>query len=114
MFLLTVSLALCDAGPRHHCVHDGDTFWHEGEKVRIADIDTPELNGQCASETRLAIAARNRLADLLDAPYRVHRQGEDRYGRTLAIVTVNGRSVGDVLVSEGLARTWSGRREPWC
>jgi endonuclease YncB( thermonuclease family) len=26
----------------------------------------------------------------------------------------DGRSLGDQLVSEGLARTWSGRREPWC
>lgn len=69
--LLAISLALCSTGPRHHCVHDGDTFWHEGEKIRIADIDTPELNGQCPSESRLAIAARNRLADLLDAPYRI-------------------------------------------
>ena len=25
-----------------------------------------------------------------------------------------GEKVGDQLVSEGLARTWTGRREPWC
>lgn len=114
MIFLTLAMAICDVGPRHHCVHDGDTFWHEGEKVRISDIDTPELNGECASESRRAVAARDRLAELLSAPYHLQRQGADRYGRTLAIVTLNGRSVGDILVSENLARTWSGRREPWC
>jgi endonuclease YncB( thermonuclease family) len=39
---------------------------------------------------------------------------EDLYGRKLRIVTRDGRSIGDQLVAEGLARTWSGRREPWC
>lgn len=44
----------------------------------------------------------------------IHRQGTDRYGRTLAALSVNGVDAGDMLVSEGLARTWSGRREAWC
>ncbi|WP_247642875.1 thermonuclease family protein [Roseibium sp. TrichSKD4] len=46
------------------------------------------------------------------------RQDTDRYGCTLSFVRVNGRDVGDMLVREGLARTWpdsgGGRREPWC
>lgn len=78
------------------------------------DIDTPELTGKCASERALAIRSRSRLRELLVEGFEVHREGKDRFGRTLAIVTVNGRSVGDQLVREGLARTWSGRREPWC
>ena len=114
MLLTAIALTLCPVGPRDNCVHDGDTFWLHGEKIRIADIDTPELNGDCPAERRLAVKARDRLVVLLRSDYRVHRQGEDRYGRTLAVVTVNGRSVGDQLVREGLARTWSGRREPWC
>ncbi|MXP41854.1 thermonuclease family protein [Altererythrobacter soli] len=100
---------------RENCVVDGDTFWSAGEKIRIADIDTPEINGKCASEKERARQARDRLGALLSrGEFVVHRQGTDRYGRTLAVVTSGGRSVGDVLVSEGLARTWSGRREPWC
>ena len=31
-----------------------------------------------------------------------------------ALFTPDGRSLGDILVSEGLARTGAGRREPWC
>jgi len=99
-------------------VIDGDTFHFEGEKIRIADIDTPEVNGRCAEESALAARATDRLAVLLAAgPFELETIGardEDRYGRKLRIVTRNGRSIGDQLVAEGLARTWSGRREPWC
>ena len=112
--LAAAALAICPPGPRDNCVVDGDTIWWAGEKIRIADIDTPEMNGQCPSEARRAVAARNRLTQVLADGFRIHRQGQDRYGRTLAVLTVNGRSAGDILVSEGLARTWSGRREPWC
>lgn len=98
-------------------VIDGDTFDYAGERIRIADIDTPELRARCEDESRLARAATARLRVLLAAgPFELKRLGrdEDRYGRKLRIVTRGGRSLGDVLVSEGLARTWTGRREPWC
>ena len=98
-------------------VIDGDTFRYAGEKIRIADIDTPEVRGRCAYETALAARATERLAVLLAAgPFQLEpvERDEDRYGRKLRIVTRGGRSIGDQLVSEGLARTWSGRREPWC
>jgi micrococcal nuclease len=98
-------------------VIDGDTFWYGGEKIRVADIDTPEVRGRCAEETELAGRATRRLDALLNAgPFELQRIGrdEDRYGRKLRIVTRGGRSLGDQLVAEGLARTWSGRREPWC
>jgi endonuclease YncB( thermonuclease family) len=88
-----------------------------GEKIRIADIDTPEINGRCPYEKALAARATARIAELLaQGPIKLERAGrdEDRYGRKLRIVTRGGRSLGDQLVAEGLARTWSGRREPWC
>ena len=100
-------------------VIDGDTFVHDGVRIRIADIDTPEIQGRCPSETALAAKAARRLRTLLAAgPFELHPlangRDRDRYGRKLRIVTRGGRSIGDVLVAEGLARTWSGRREPWC
>ncbi len=98
-------------------VIDGDTFRFEGQKIRIADIDTPELAGRCAEEKALAARATDRLAVLLaQGPFTLEPvdRDEDRYGRKLRVVTRGGRSIGDQLVSEGLARTWSGRREPWC
>ena len=115
MLLVAAALAVCAPGPRDNCVHDGDTVWLEGEKIRIVDIDTPELNGKCELERRLALRARNRLVELLNAgEFEIVRTGRDRYGRTLAKLHRSGRSIGDQLVSERLARTWSGRREPWC
>jgi endonuclease YncB( thermonuclease family) len=100
-------------------VVDGDTFWVGGDKIRIADIDTPETNPpRCAEEAQLGERATQRLAALLgDGPFELEPiagRDLDRYGRKLRIVTRNGRSIGDMLVSEGLARTWTGRREPWC
>lgn len=96
---------------------DGDTFDHRGQRIRIADIDTPELRSGCAAEVRLARAAKARLGALLaEGPFELHRveRDEDPYGRKLRVVVRGGRSIGDRLVAEGLARTWSGRREPWC
>ena len=100
-------------------VIDGDTFDHRGVRIRVADIDTPEVRGECASERALAARATARMRSLLHAgPFELHRtpdgRDEDRYGRKLRIVTRDGRSLGDQLVAEGLARTWTGRREPWC
>ena len=98
-------------------VIDGDTFDYGGDRIRIADIDTPEVRGRCPEERAQAARATQRLRALLAAgPFELVRNGrdEDRYGRKLRIVVRDGRSIGDMLVAEGLARTWTGRREPWC
>ena len=104
---------------RRTCVVDGDTFWLEGEKIRIADIDTPEISEpKCDSEYQLGMKATYRLRDLLnEGTFEVRPIGnrdEDRFGRKLRVVVRGGQSLGDRLVREGLARTWTGRREPWC
>lgn len=109
----------CDFGHRTNCVVDGDTIWIAGQKIRIADIDTPEISKpQCQSELALGNKATARLVELINAgPFEVKAwpdRDEDRYGRKLRVLVRDGRSLGDILVSEGLARTWSGRREPWC
>ncbi|HYN47113.1 MAG TPA: thermonuclease family protein [Allosphingosinicella sp.] len=99
-------------------VIDGDTFDYRNIRIRIADIDTPEVRGQCAYERELAARATTRMRTLLVAgPFELRRTGtrdEDRYGRKLRIVTRGGESLGRILVAEGLAREWTGRREPWC
>lgn len=104
---------------RRTCVVDGDTFWLEGVKLRIADIDTPEISEpRCDAEYALGIRARDRLLALLnEGPFTLSPVGtrdEDQYGRMLRVVIRDGVSLGDRLVAEGLARTWTGRREPWC
>jgi micrococcal nuclease len=116
MLLLAAALTICAPGPRDNCVVDGDTFWLAGEKIRLADIDTPETaQAKCTAERQLGERAKLRLQALLNAcTLRVTRRGQDRYGRTLARVTVNGHDVGAVLIGEGLARAYDGRRRHWC
>lgn len=109
---------LCGSGPRQTCVVDGDTFWLGGEKIRIADINAPEtFQAECLAERRRGDAAKLRLLELLNAgPVTLvaDRRSHDRYGRRLAVVTWNGQSLGQVLVAEGLAEPWRGRRSSWC
>lgn len=110
----------CHGGHRVNCVVDGDTFWYRGHKIRIADINTPEVSSPgCAREAALGAAATRRLIQLLNAgPFTVRvayrDRTTDRYGRDLRVVSRNGESIGLVLVREGLAETWKGRRGNWC
>lgn len=109
------------AGPvRVTCVVDGDTIWYRGAKIRIADIDTPEVSRPgCPQEAALGRQATERLRSLLNAgafaltPPPGGRT-RDRYGRELRIVTRGGQSLGAVLVREGLAARWGGPRREWC
>jgi endonuclease YncB( thermonuclease family) len=108
----------CHTGGGINCVVDGDTIWLDGSKIRIADIDAPETHDYgCASEKDLGDQATRRLHDLLESgpiSLRSIDRDQDRYGRKLRIVIVNGRSVGDILVAEGLARWYGHGRRPWC
>lgn len=88
---------------------------HGVERVWISNIDALEIEVQCRYEIDLAQDSKHRLAAILIGQrVEIRREGEDRYDRTLATLWLNGRDVGDQLVSEGLARTWGGRHEPWC
>ena len=108
----------CGEGRHVTCVVDGDTFWLSGEKIRIADIDTPELSPpRCEAERVKGEAAKRRLRELLNAgPFSLVAglRDEDRYGRKLRTVTRQGRSIGETLVEEGLAHRWGGPRRSWC
>lgn len=108
-------------------VIDGDTFEMAGETIRIANIDAPERSprSRCQAEAALAEVATKELDALLGASWAgpnaatilptVHRDGQDRYGRTLArVVTVGGEDVGEALIARNAAVRWTGRRAEWC
>ena len=108
----------CGRGERINCVVDGDTFWYAGEKIRVADINTPEVSRPlCPREAALGERASARLLALLNqGAFTLETVDRDRdpYGRLLRTVTRQGESVGAVLVREGLAEEWRGRRSGWC
>jgi micrococcal nuclease len=98
-------------------VHDGDSIRCGSERVRIANIDAPELRGSPKCGVRagrsawcdFALGERARVAlGRLLAGRRVLivRRGVDTYGRTLATVSVDGVDAGEWLIRQGLARRW--------
>jgi endonuclease YncB( thermonuclease family) len=98
-------------------VIDGDTIRFRGETIRIENIDAPEMpmHAKCQAEAKLALVAKARMAQLTDGRTPVlQRHGLDRYGRTLARVSVDGVDVGEELVAENLAVPWGGHRARWC
>ena len=108
----------CGSGKRITCVVDGDTLWISGAKIRLADINTPEVSRpSCPAERRLGERATTRFIALLNhGAFRLETRGrdEDRFGRKLRIVTRGGASLGEQLVREGLAERWNGKRRNWC
>ncbi|WP_207234658.1 hypothetical protein [Bradyrhizobium sp. Leo170] len=41
--MLSARFTRCDGPIRVNCVVDGDTFWFGRDKIRIADINAPEI-----------------------------------------------------------------------
>jgi endonuclease YncB( thermonuclease family) len=116
--LTSARFSRCGSGVRHTCVVDGDTIWLEGMNIRIADFNTPEVGQpECAAEAALGARATERLTGLLNAgPFELRRadRDADQYGRKLRTIHRDGRSIGDVMVAEGLAHRWEGFRRSWC
>jgi len=102
-----------------NCVIDGDTIIYDGQEVRIVGLDAPEISvAGCAQEKLLGYQAKIRLLGFLNSGSPLVRKSgasdEDRYGRKLREVLIDGRSVSDKLISEGLASPWEGHRHDWC
>ena len=109
-------------------IFDGDTFAAYvnldsdvkiSVRVRLINVDAPEINGKCESEINMAYQAKERLAQLLPVGSIVDLENikDDKYlGRIDAnAILADGRDVGDILIDEKLARPYSGgRREGWC
>ncbi|HNY24996.1 MAG TPA: thermonuclease family protein [Alphaproteobacteria bacterium] len=109
-------------------IFDGDTFGAQVKlednikisvRVRILDIDAPEINGKCDSEIQGAKIAKKRLSELLPlgAVVELTDIKDDKYlGRIDANVkTSKGVNVSDVMIKEKLVRKYNGgHRFGWC
>ncbi len=98
------------------CVVDGDTLWYQGIKIRLLDIDAPEVEGLCLNERQLAQFAKLELTRLLNTGLiRITYDGQDRYGRHLATLLVREGEVGPAMLAAGLAESFGQRSpSPWC
>ncbi|WP_457583186.1 thermonuclease family protein [Ensifer canadensis] len=102
-----------------NCVVDGATFRYQGETIRVADVDAPRIKqASCDSERARGFYAKQRLRELLNAGnFRLIDaigRDDDKTSEKLRVVMRHGRSLGSVLVSEGLVRPWKGKLTPWC
>ena len=100
----TLCCSRCPAVPVVRIV-DGDTFITSGNQgMRLFGVDTPEKGERCYQE------ATGRLKELAGDEVRVELgpRAKDRYNRLLYYVyTQDGRSIDELLVSEGLAKAWT-------
>lgn len=99
--------------------YDGDTVrldvdlgfgtWLKNQSVRLAYIDTPEVRG---SERPEGIKSRDRLLELLPPNSNCFvetQKSKGKYGRWIGeIFLVNGVSINQTLLDEGLADRYEG------
>lgn len=89
-------------------VIDGDTFEVAGQRVRLFGIDAPESKQTCVTEQGADWACGAWVTSQVTVMYDKKRaicreEALDRYDRIVARCEVDGRDVGQLLVSEGLA-----------
>jgi micrococcal nuclease len=99
-------------------VHDGDTVtvdldlgfhvWKRGEKIRLAHIDAPELHGATKAEGKAAgdflrelLLNKNVIIQTIKSPNGSDKQ--EKYGRYLGVIWLDGVNVNDELVTKGYA-----------
>lgn len=106
-------------------VLDGDSFeaririWLDQDVVtivRLAGIDTAELDAPCDAARARAAAARDFLSERLKAGVvSLSDIRRDKFGgRVVARATAGGADVASALAEAGLAQPYRGRRPDWC
>ncbi len=108
-------------------VYDGDTIivtvpgvppvFGRHLRVRLRDLDAPELKGQCAEEIAAAQRARAALMALVRQGTHItlQRVQRDTYFRLDATLLIDGVDINALLLAQGLVRPYHGeKRQPWC
>ena len=96
-------------------VFDGDTVLVKGidgkKTIRLLGIDAPETSkGKGEPGQPYSRKSQQHLAGLvLNHPVRLKVYGQDRYGRSLAVVYCNGQDVNLAMLQAGLAEVYRGR-----
>jgi len=108
-------------------VYDGDTFRVDinslspiaGKNIpiRVNGVDTPEIRGKCPYEKKLAYMVKDFVMNKLLKAKRVELKNIQRgkYFRIIADVFVDGVSLEQELLDNGLAYKYSGKKKlGWC
>jgi endonuclease YncB( thermonuclease family) len=100
---------LCGTAKQDDCVMAADRFVFHGQKIRLVGIEVPDIKKpRCEAERIKASDAELRVRAFLDSgPFELvswQGNGDEVDGHKLRDVTRNGRSLADILVSEGLAK----------
>jgi micrococcal nuclease len=91
--------ATAHAGER--CVAiDGDTLRCGRERVRIEGVSAPDLEKAGGQQARQRLQRRIQSGEVV-----IERRGQDRYGRTLGRVYVNGNRITQIDVNPKSARS---------
>jgi endonuclease YncB( thermonuclease family) len=109
----------CGTSGLDNCVVDGDTFWFSKTRITLADIAAPATDkAACQQERDRGFAAKVRLRDLLNAGKFdiavLKGQPLPAGSAVMRVVTRDGRSLGSILVSEGLAKPRLAPNQSWC
>ena len=108
-------------------VYDGDTFRVNIDSlppivgknipVRLEGVDTPEINGKCQYEKDLALEARDFVRSKLSNAVEILLNDLQRgkYFRIVAKVYIDGVSLEEELLQNGLAYRYNGgKKSNWC
>ena len=108
-------------------IYDGDTFRVNIDSlppligknipVRLEGVDTPEINGKCQYEKDLALEARDfvrrKLSNAVEILLNDLQRG--KYFRIVAKVYIDGVSLEEELLQNGLAYQYNGgKKSNWC
>jgi len=82
------------------------------QRVRLAQIDTPESRTRDLAEKKLGLAAKDRLKELCVGSISIKSFGKGKYGRILGIpYTEDGEDICQMLIDEGHAVVYDGGKK---
>jgi micrococcal nuclease len=117
--IFVLALLSIAARSAHPWVIDGDTVEYRGERIRIENLDAPEIGerSRCAQERERGYAAKRQAIQLINGGSRFEiysRDHIDRFGRTVARLKIDGNDFGAMMIRAGVARPWRGGPSNWC
>lgn len=101
-------------------VEGADLLTINGERIRLGNVTVPQAGARagCWAEAALAVQSLEGARSLWardDGPRRdIQRIGTDPDGRKVALVSIDGRDVGETLIGLGLAARPRAGSWDWC